>query len=100
MEQKITPISIPKEFSYEPFCQQTIGDKEKSLHRYLCEKIKESCHHCPECPCIILAVVTVDENGEVINIDDDKKEKNEIGIEIQVAPAGKKLKEIKRKIKH
>ncbi|MCD4705696.1 AAA family ATPase [bacterium] len=37
---------------------------------------------------------SIDENGEIINIDDDKKEKNEIGIEIQVAPVGKKLKDI------
>ena len=66
---KITPIHIPQEFWDEPFCQQTIGDKEKSLHRYLCEKITQGCQHCPECPCIILAVVTVDGNGEFEEID-------------------------------
>ena len=66
---KITPIRIPQEFQDEPFCQRTKEEKEQSLHRYLCEKIKESCHHCPECPCIILAVVIVDKNGEVKDID-------------------------------
>jgi hypothetical protein len=67
---KITPIRIPEEFWDKPlpFCQIK-GDKEKSLHSYLCEKITEGCQQCPVCRCIILAVVTVDENGEVKEID-------------------------------
>ncbi|MEA2088371.1 MAG: chromosome segregation SMC family protein [Patescibacteria group bacterium] len=36
----------------------------------------------------------LDEKGETIKTDDDKKEQNEIDIEIQVAPVGKKLKDI------
>jgi len=64
---KITPIRIPKELEYEPFCQRTNEEKEQSLHRYLCEKTK-GCQQCPECPCIILAIVTV-VNGEVEEID-------------------------------
>ncbi len=71
---KITPIHIPRHFEYEPFCQRTTDEKEKSLHRYLCDKItkgdkkSKGCLHCPECPCIILAIVTVN-NGKVKEID-------------------------------
>jgi len=70
---KITPISIPQEFQDEtlPFCQRTNEEKEQSLDSYLCEKITKGCQHCPDCPCIILAVVTVDENGEVKDEDID-----------------------------
>lgn len=64
---KITPIHIPEELEYEPFCQRTKEEKEQSLHKYLCEKTK-GCQQCPECPCIILAIVTV-VNGEVEEID-------------------------------
>jgi len=65
---KITPIHIPKELEYEHFCQRTKEEKEQSLHKYLCEKIAEGCQHCPECPCIILAIVTVEnENVKVID---------------------------------
>lgn len=64
---KITPIHIPEKLEYEPFCQQTNEEKEQSLHKYLCEKTK-GCQQCPECPCIILAIVTV-VNGEVEKID-------------------------------
>jgi hypothetical protein len=70
---KITPISIPQEFPDEPlpFCQRTNEEKEQSLDSYLCEKITKGCQHCPECPCIILAVVTVYENGNVKDEDID-----------------------------
>ena len=70
---KITPISIPQEFLDEslPFCQRTNEEKKQSLDSYLCEKITKGCQHCPECPCIILAAVTVDENGKVKDEDID-----------------------------
>ncbi|MBW2662858.1 MAG: hypothetical protein JRD93_12910, partial [Deltaproteobacteria bacterium] len=64
---KITPIRIPQELEHEHFCQRTKEEKEQSLHRYLCEKTK-NCQQCPECSCIILAIVTV-VNGEVEEID-------------------------------
>lgn len=68
---KITPISIPQEFQDEPFCQRTDKEKEQSLHGYLCEKIKEGCQQCPDCPCIILAVVTVHKNNGIEEDDID-----------------------------
>lgn len=70
---KITPISIPQEFLDEPlpFCQRTNEEKEQSLDSYLCEKITKGCQQCPDCPCIILAVVTVHKNNGIEEDDID-----------------------------
>jgi hypothetical protein len=53
-----------------PFCPQEIEDKEKSLHQYLCDRLRPyetGCPKCPESHCVILATVKVDENYNIIN---------------------------------
>jgi hypothetical protein len=62
---KIRVIPFSEQTGQIPFCPQTKEDKEKSLHRYLCDRLRENCPTCPESLCIILAIVTVDKDGNL-----------------------------------
>lgn len=63
---KISVIPLPKQISQpEPFCPQTEDEKKKSLHRYLCDRLRKGCPKCPDPQCIILAIVTVDKDGNL-----------------------------------
>lgn len=63
---KISVIPLPKQVSQpEPFCPQTEEDKRKSLHRYLCDRLRKGCPKCPDPQCVILAIVTVDQDGNL-----------------------------------
>ncbi len=73
---KISSIPLSEQESQpEPFCPQTKEDKEKSLHQYLCDRLREGCPECPDPQCNILAIVTVDQDGNLIEIDTCSKRK-------------------------
>ncbi len=48
-----------------PLCPQTSEEKAKSLHLYLCDRLREGCPECPNSECVILATVTVDQSGNL-----------------------------------
>jgi hypothetical protein len=48
-------------------------NKDENIHKYLCEKIKKGCSSCPECPCLVIAEITI--NGSDIEIDQCSKRK-------------------------
>jgi hypothetical protein len=64
---KITVLPYyEQESQREPFCPQTKAEKEKNFHQYLCDKLRqEGCPECPEPPCIILAIVTLNKDGNL-----------------------------------
>ncbi len=49
----------------KPFCQNKAEDIEKSLHQYLCDRLRKVFPKCPEPQCVILAVVTAGDNKEI-----------------------------------
>lgn len=36
-----------------------LENKDKTVHNYLCEKLKKGCCECPEWPCLVLARITI-----------------------------------------
>lgn len=54
----------------KPFCQRTMEEKEKSLHQYLCDRLRKGCpQSCPELSqchepfCVILATAFLGDNN-------------------------------------
>lgn len=65
---KITVLPYTEqEYQRQPYCPQTKAEKEKNLHQYLCDRLRqEGCPECPEPSCVILAIVTLDKDGNLI----------------------------------
>ncbi len=60
---KVVPYEI-LETENEALCP--LDEKSASLHRYLCDKLRdERCDTCGECHCVVLAVVTKDAQGNI-----------------------------------
>ncbi len=57
-----TEADVNLEDPYGKYCPNT-EKCEKSIHDYLCEKLKDGCPDCPECPCIVLAKITITLQG-------------------------------------
>jgi hypothetical protein len=49
----------------DPFCPNKPEDKQKTLHQYVCDKLRADCPECPESHCVILATVTIDLQGNI-----------------------------------
>lgn len=57
---KISAVPFQK-LQETPFCPKTIEEREKSLHQYLCDRLRpyeEGCPKCLDSHCVILATVT------------------------------------------
>jgi hypothetical protein len=71
---RIKPKSeVDIEDSCKEFCP--LEHKDKTVHHYLCEELKEGCCECPEHPCLVLAEVTITptedpQNPHTIQIDE------------------------------
>ncbi len=61
---RVVPVQ-DEEPQRPPFCPETEEDKEKLLHQYLCDRLRDNCPECPDCHCVILATVTVDQDGHL-----------------------------------
>jgi hypothetical protein len=66
---RVIPISN-KAPVHPPFCLEK-EEKKISLYQYLCDRLREHCPEPPDCPCVILATVKVDQNGKVAEEDID-----------------------------
>lgn len=70
-------VKLPSEVN----CEDTntklcpLEGKKKTVHNYLCEELKDSCPECPDCPCIVLAEITIGADGSIICIDQCYKRK-------------------------
>ena len=66
----IRPIELERETPKRTsFCPRTDDEKEKSLHDYICDRLRDfgECPKCPARPCVILAEVTVDSEGNIVH---------------------------------
>ena len=55
---RVKPKSdVDLEDQCKEFCP--LEHKDKTVHHYLCEELKEGCCECPENPCLVLAEVTI-----------------------------------------
>lgn len=65
---KISVVPI-QELQETPFCPKTIKEREKSLHQYLCDRLRpyDDCPKCPDSHCVILATVKVNNADNIIN---------------------------------
>lgn len=48
---------------HKPLCPRKAEDREKTLHHYLCDRLRDHCPECHEFHCVILATVKVDQNN-------------------------------------
>lgn len=57
----------PESECEQPLCGKKcpLENKSITINEYLCNKLKEGCPECPDCPCVILATVTVDDKGNI-----------------------------------
>lgn len=62
---KIRVIPYKEAEPRTPFCPQSEEERKKSLHQYLCDRLREGCPGCSDLQCVILAVVTLDEAGNI-----------------------------------
>jgi hypothetical protein len=37
-------------------------NKLENIHKYLCDKLKKGCSYCPECPCLVIAEITIQDS--------------------------------------
>lgn len=51
---------------HNDFCPHTAEDKSKSLDKYICDRLREGCPECPHSHCLVLATLTVDQDGGLV----------------------------------
>lgn len=63
---RISVIPLPQhEHRHQPFCPRSHQDQDKSLHNYLCDRLRDGCPECGESRCVILATLKVNQEGAV-----------------------------------
>lgn len=63
---KISVIPLHEHaYHHQPLCPKSADDRDKTLHHYLCDRLREHCPECHESHCVILATVKVDQNNSI-----------------------------------
>lgn len=64
---KISVRPLPEHLHHhQSLCPENAEDRDKTLHGYLCDQLREECPECPESDCVVLGTIKVDQNNNLL----------------------------------